>query len=153
MISNSSYEGTINLISQHTESKIIKDVEPKDHVFSDKGMNQLIENSSSVISKNQTVSESIVFREEESSGYHARCDIVGFRNSEVVYIEWLEIDPEIRGNDISRMLRKELVNDIGGRYRIYTYIESSRLITVVLDQGFRRIKEGGLQGLYVRPKS
>lgn len=106
---------------------------------------------SDVISSTKCDDTQVRFKNtKEENRIYAECQYLVFQNDNVAYIEWLEVDKDLQGNDIGRTLRGEMVNEIGEDKTIYSHITHTGLISVALNQGFRKIRKGRLGGWFVR---
>ena len=116
----------------------------------DEGLAQIIESDRYNVSMDEASSKIISFQNEVTSDSLVEIQFVFFDGSQVMYLEWLKVQEELRGEGISRQVRREFIDSFANRYDIYTNIKSPKLITVAIDQGFRQIEQGELEGLYVR---
>lgn len=89
----------------------------------------------------------IIFRntKEDDDWIYAQCEYLVFQGDNVAYIEWIEVDKELQNNGIGQTLIEEMVNEID-RYSIYSKISNVNIISVAIDQKFRKIRDGRLKG-------
>jgi GNAT superfamily N-acetyltransferase len=74
-----------------------------------------------------------------------------FDSEPISLFDWLWIHPNIRGNGIGRALSRATIDELEQNSEtIYSDIQNTKLVSVVIDQGFNQISHGGLQGMYVR---
>lgn len=78
----------------------------------------------------------------------AKCKFLQFHTEYKAYIKWLEVVPE--GNGIGKQLRKEMIDEIGDKYTIYSNITTEKLYSVARRHGFEQIDNGELEGWFVR---
>lgn len=147
-----SYNNTLNKISELTEREVDVSTDKKDTSI-DEGMERIIESSEFEIHKSGGSSKRVLFEVEKTSDVLAKLRFTTFDKPAVLYLEWLEVRDPIRGEGVSRQLRREFIDNFGHKYDIYTNINSTRLISVAIDQGFKQIESGDLNGMYMRPKS
>lgn len=80
---------------------------------------------------------------------YAEARYVQLESYSVGVIDWIEVHSDIRGNGIGRLIRSEVVSNMNNIDTIYSKIINDKLITVAIDQGFKKIKYGGLEGWFI----
>lgn len=73
-----------------------------------------------------------------------------FKNKNIILIEWIHLATEIQRNNLARIFRLDLLDQIGNNSVIYSKITNDKIISIVIDQGFRQIQQGKLKGWFVR---
>lgn len=81
---------------------------------------------------------------------YAKVRYVIFQNNSIGVIDWIEVHKDIRNNGIGRLLRSKVVSDMRNLDKIYSKIINDKLISVAIDQGFKKIESGDLVGWYIR---
>lgn len=119
--------------------------------MSDEGKAVSLE-SHTKLSSTSAKEKNVYFRNEETGTQYAECRYFLFHTEDIALIQWLEVHEDIRSNGIGRILRSSMIADIEahGYDTIYTNIIDSCLISVVIDQGFKQINHGGLEGWFVK---
>jgi predicted GNAT family acetyltransferase len=94
----------------------------------------------------------ISFNGEETNQEYAVCRYIIFSQSNISLIDWLEVNDQIQNKGIGRILRREMISEMDSKNIniMYTKIINHKIISVVIDQGFRQIQDGGLKGWFVR---
>lgn len=146
------YNKTLTKMSGLTEQEVDVSIDKKDTSI-DEGLERIIKSPDLDVCKSEGSSKKVLFEVKKTSNVLAELRFTTFNKTDILYLGWLEVRDPIRGEDISRQLRREFIDNFGHRYNIYTDINSTRLISVAIDQGFRQIENGDLEGIYVRPKS
>jgi len=95
-------------------------------------------------------SSTIQFVSDKSGECLAHAELSTFDSEQIAVIDWIEVEKELRGNGIGRLLRKAVVEDLSNNKEIYTAIENDKMISVALDQGFKQIDEGELSEWFIR---
>lgn len=86
---------------------------------------------------------------EDSGKKYAEARYVIFQEYSVGVIDWIQVHFDIRGNGIGRMIRSEVLSDMSDLDNIYSKIVNDRLVSVAIDQGFKKIKHGELEGWFI----
>lgn len=76
--------------------------------------------------------------------------IVNSASNNIAIIEWMKVSDKVDNNGIGRILRKEVVNSIGDKYKIYSKIVNENLFSVARDQGFRKARTEGLDKWFIK---
>lgn len=103
------------------------------------------------LSSTSATEHSFIFRGSESDTKYAECRYLEFHTEKIGLIQWLEVNESIRSNGVGRCLRGEMIDDMRCKdiATIYTKLIDSRLVSVAIDQGFRQIQSGDLDGWFV----
>lgn len=147
------YELTKNRIEDHINEQIKINRKSLDKSFdsNDSGdPNRLIKYTDIPTEKANV--HTISFNGEETNQEYAVCKYIIFNQSNISLIDWLEVSDQIQNKGIGRMLRREMISEMDSKNIniIYTRIINHKIISVVIDQGFRQIQDGGLKGWFVR---
>lgn len=143
----SDFSGTKKRIENVTGEKIEKNTDEFRTVRDTGSVEELIDNTELTSGSCNRVF--IEFRDAETGDMRAKCEYLKFHTEDIGLIEWMEVHESITGEQIGRMLRKEMIDDMEDR-KIYTNIINTSLISVAIDQGFRKIREGELKGWFVQ---
>lgn len=139
------FSGTIRRIESVTGKAVKKNVDRFDAPSNLNPVEKLINNTE----LRSDSCERVLVRFRDSETTRARCEYLLFQTENIGLIEWTEVHESVTGEQIGRILRKEMVEKMDGN-TIYTNIMNTRLISVAIDQGFRKIQEGELKGWFVR---
>lgn len=86
---------------------------------------------------------------EDSGQKYAEARYVIFQEYSIGVIDWIQVNLNIRGNGIGRLIRSEVLSDMNDMDIIYSKIVNDKLISVAIDQGFKKIRHGDLKGWFI----
>jgi predicted GNAT family acetyltransferase len=140
------YQKTVKNLENAVETDVEVNIVKKELVL--EGLRELVENT--CVSSAQGTETKVCFFSQDSQSKLAEARIFRFKSESTGVIRYIYLSDSVRGKGISRILRYEVVENMNDLEKIYSEIVNSKLVSVALDQGFRKIREGPLEGWFIR---